>query len=396
MRHPCARPSVIDETTTAEDVSLMGIGRIDFHGLRDAHRQRGDQLVHAISQTFADDPLAGPAVSDLEQQCAGWLSGRYVAAVASGTDALTLSLKACGIGSGDEVIVPSFSFIASASAVLNAGATPIYVPINPDSLHMLPEAIGAAGTQATKAAIAVHLFGRCHENIRELADQCAHLGLWLIEDAAQAFGASIDQQPAGTFGQIAAFSLDPTKVLGGITTGGLVATDRPDLHQAISQMRSHGYNPATQRFERLGINSRMSSANAAVVVANLGHQTAWRSKRRQIATTYAEALSENPHIQSITPSSSGANAVDNHHKFVIRTAEREHLRRWLAVHDIPTKIHYARALPDHPALSTLARVTGDLHAARRAASQVLSLPIHPNLRLDQVNYISRVLRDYAR
>lgn len=253
---------------------------------------------------------------ELEQQCADTLGRHHAAAVGSGTDALTLALRACGVGPGDEVIVTSFSFIASASPILHLGATPVYVPVDPATLHMTPDACAAACTPATRAIIAVHLFGRCLPGIDTLEELVTTRGLYLIEDAAQAFGATHQGRPAGSFGHLSVLSFDPSKVLGGISTGGLVATDDEHLHRAVTTMRGHGYDSSTGEFTCLGVNSRMSSANAAVLLNHLRHQAAWREARARVAEQYRSGLAALP---LLVPPGPTAGSLDNHHKYVLRT-----------------------------------------------------------------------------
>lgn len=367
---------------------------IDFHGLADLHLHQADEITDAVKVALrAGPPIDGPPVQELERRCAEALGRHHAAAVVSGTDALTLALQACGVGPGDEVIVTSFSFIASASPILHLGATPVYVPVDSVTLHMTPDAVAAACTPDTRAIIAVHLFGRCLPGIDTLEELVTTRGLYLIEDAAQAFGATHRGRSAGSFGHLGVFSFDPSKVLGGISTGGLVATDDEDLHRAVTTMRGHGRDPSTGEFTCLGVNSRMSSVNAAVLLNHLRHQDAWREARARVAEQYRSGLGALP--QLVLPPGPTADSIDNHHKYVLRTAHRGELRRYLDQHRIPTKVHYHRALPDHPALAGYGRCHGPLGTARAAANQVLSLPIHPFLTEDQVGAVVRALQDYT-
>ncbi len=366
---------------------------IDFHGLTELHAHHGDEIADIVRDALrAGPPIDGPPVRELEQQCAIALRRKHVAAVGSATDALTLALHACGIGPGDEVIVPSFSFIASAAPIAHVGATPVYVAVEPTNLHMTPEAVAAACTPVTRAVIAVHLFGQCVAGIDTLEELATSRGVYLIEDAAQAFGATHQGRPAGSFGHLSVLSFDPSKVLGGISTGGLLATDDTCLHRAVTAMRGHGHDPSTGEFIRLGINSRMSSANAAVLLNRLPRQEVWRQARAQVAERYHSDLAALPQLS--LPPRTNAGSVDNHHKYVLRTAHRDELRHHLSQRGIPTKVHYHRALPDHAALAGHGRCHGTIDAARDAADCVLSLPIHPFLSGKQIGVIVRAVQDY--
>jgi dTDP-4-amino-4,6-dideoxygalactose transaminase len=367
--------------------------RIDYSGSGAAYQRHREQILAAIDEALSSgEPLGGPPVAELERHCASRLGRTHAAAVASGTDAVTIGMRACGIGPGQEVITSAFSFIASASAIARTGAMPVYVDITPSGGYLMDiDALENALTGATTAILAVHLFGKClpARPLREFAERN---GLLLIEDAAQAFGAARDGQAAGTYGHLAAFSFDPAKVLGGITTGGLITTSDPNLHHAVLMLRSHGRDPATGVFARLGDNSRMSSINAAYLLHGLTLYAERAAARAHIADRYHDGLTG---INGLTlPAAATHGEIDNHHKFVIATPRRDELRRHLSDRGVPTKVHYATALPDHPALARKGRISGDARNARTAARQVLSLPIHPQLSEDDVTRVVTTIRDF--
>lgn len=365
--------------------------RIGFHDL-DITDQRFDEVLHAIDTALiSSEPVGGPLVTELENRCAERLGRQYAAAVGSGTDALTIAMRACGIGAGQEVITTAFSFIATGTAIVHAGAIPVYVDVDLDTFQMDLDAMKAALTPRTAAVLAVHLFGQCLP-VQPLRDFAARHGLLLIEDAAQAFGASRDGYTAGTYGDAAAISFDPAKVLGGITTGGLVATDDPDIHQAALMLRSHGLDPVTGEFVQLGYNSRMGAVNAAYLLHGLAQYEERLEARAAVTARYRDGLAD---IAELTlPPQATESAVENHHKFVIRTPRRDDLRRHLSANGIDTKIHYRRALVDQPALLDLGRCGGEVKNARRIAEQVLSLPIHPRLNADDTAFVIAGIRSF--
>jgi UDP-2-acetamido-2-deoxy-ribo-hexuluronate aminotransferase len=356
--------------------------RVDFLGLNGAYARHRTEVLEAVDRAMAGgQPMGGPLVAELERRCADQLGRTYVAAVGSGTDALTIALLACGIGPDDEVIVTAFSFIASASPILLVGATPVYVDIAAGDYLMETAGLPSSISRATKALVAVQLFGRClvAEEVERFAEQ--H-GLIVIEDAAQAFGASRGRRAAGRLGRVTALSFDPTKVLGGITSGGLVATDDREVHEAVLRLRAHGFDRSSSSFVRLGYNSRMSDVNAAVLLHHIGHQAEWRTDRARIAQSYRRELAD---LDTITlPPVAPRDAIDNHHKFVIRTRWRDALRSHLTACGVETRIHYARALPDHPALQVRGRLPRAISDARMAAQEVLSLPVHPGMTEEDV------------
>lgn len=386
------RPSV---HPTLADVTLAG-AEIDFHGTASRNRHCRETILDTIAG-FLDssaDPQQHPAIAQLERACAFRIGRRYVAAVSSGTAALQLALTAAGIGPGDDVLVTGFSFIASASAIAQVGARPVFLPIDPTTYLTDLAALDAAVTPTTAAIVAVHLFGRCLP--AATLEAFAHRrGLVLIEDAAQAFGCRHHGRAAGTYGQISAVSLDPTKVLGGITAGGLVLTDDEQLHNKVTALAAHGRGH-DGNCHVIGQNSRMSPVNAAVVQQHLRRLDTWRTARARVATTYRDALADLPITLPPPPDDDHLHdTIDNHHKFVIATPRRDALRLHLTQADVPTKIHYATALADHPALAAVSDAPLQPEAARTAARTVLSLPIHPYLSGPHIEQIVTAIRTFS-
>lgn len=335
-------------------------------------------------------PIDGAAVAAVEARCAQSAHRRFAIAVNSGTDALVIALRAAGVSPGAEVIVTAFSFIASASAIVLAGAIPVFVDIDPATYLMDLDEAQKAITPRTEAIVAVQLYGQCllPEALERLARSRA---LLLVEDAAQAFGASRHGRPAGSLGEVSVFSFDPSKVVGGVTTGGMVLTDDPATRDAALQLRSHGWN-GSDRFDRLGYNSRMATINGAVLGVALNHEPDRARARRQIAQRYQDTLSA-AHGLRAPPIVDGSSP--NFHKFVVRSARRDEFRRHLAAHRIDTRVHYAVPLPDNGSLAGSCRVSGSLRQTRAACGEVLSLPIYPELTSEQIDRVGEALHAFS-
>jgi dTDP-4-amino-4,6-dideoxygalactose transaminase len=363
---------------------------VSFAGLKRRYHVERPILLAAIAAALDTGcALDGPQIDELERRCADLTGRHHARAVNSGTDGLVLALRSANIGPGNEVIVTAFSFIASASAIRLVGATPVFVDIDPQTYLMDLTALPKALTPATKAIIAVDLFGQCLPPL-PLESFAAEHGLVLIEDAAQALGASINGRPAGSLGHLSVLSFDPFKVVSGVTSGGLVLTDDPDLDQSVRRLRCHGFNPMTGQADTLGINSRMPTLNAAVLLSELDHASLRGLARARTAAAYRSELADL--WSGVLPVACPANAEHNHHKFVLRSAARDHLRDHLAACGIETKIHYRAALPDQPAFAGTCRTIGCLPHARQAAQEVLSLPIHSHLTDTEVDHVITCLR----
>jgi dTDP-4-amino-4,6-dideoxygalactose transaminase len=284
-----------------------------------------------------------------------------------------LALTGLGIGAGDEVIIPASTFVATAAAVAAAGATPIFVDVDPATLLMTASAVEAAITSRTAAVIVVHLYGQPADmdSIRRVA---AAAGIAVVEDAAQAHGATWNGQRAGALGDIGCFSFYPGKNLGAFGDAGAVVTNDPALAARIRSISNHGRVPNdAQRHEVLGGNHRLDGLQAAVLSVKLTRLDAWNAARRHAAGLYEARLAELP----VELTKTAAAARSSHHLFVIQTSQREELRRRLAVDGIATGVHYP--VPCHRQPAFLSEKTPRLPVAERAADRVLSLPMFPHL-----------------
>ena len=302
--------------------------------------------------------ILGPNVEAFEREAAAYLGVAETVGVANGTDALVLVLDALGIGPGDEVVCPAFTFFATAEAIARRGATPVFCDIDPATLNLDPEDVARRVTPRTKAILAVHLFGR-PATIEELPE-----GVPVIEDAAQAFGAP----RVGSVGVAATFSFFPTKNLFGLGDGGLVATGDPALAERVRMLRFHGSRDKKD-FELVGYNSRLDELQAAVLRLFLGELDGWNAARREAAARYAElGLGELCELPEDEPGLV-------YHMYVVRSAERDRIAAALAEAGIASASYYRRPLHLQPALGYLGYAEGDLPETERAAAENLALPL---------------------
>lgn len=366
---------------------------IDFDGLIDSFRCQQDQYLFAVAKGLGSEKrLRSHAVDRLEEACSALLHNRYCVAVNSGTDALFIGLRSLGVGPGSEVIVPAFSFAATATAVLLTGATPVFVDVCPADLSLDFDQADKLITQRTQAVVVVHLYGRCNEPCALLEFARLHK-LAIVEDAAQAWGSSSASGiAAGTIGQIAAFSFDVSKVVPGIGCGGMLVTDAKEIAETARSLRCHGFAPDCSDIRMLGINSQMSSANAEVLLWKLEMAPRWHARRVEIAREYQIALGDlSPHL---IPIGDVSQPGCNYHKFVIRTMERDRLATNLRNVGVPTKVHYPKALPQYEVFRKPPTPPASTPVAEEASRQVLSLPIHPYLDSSAIEYIIGSIRDF--
>jgi dTDP-4-amino-4,6-dideoxygalactose transaminase len=332
--------------------------------------------------------ILGPEGEALESECAALLGADHAIGVASGSDALRLALGALGIGPGAEVVTAAFSFVASATAVLQVGARPVFADVDPGTLTLDPDRVAATLTPRTRAIVAVHLYGLpCAMGpLRAAAD--AH-GIPLVEDAAQAFGATLDGRPAGSLGTAGAFSFYPTKNLGACGDAGLVTTADGELAARIRRARNHGQRGKYDHLD-LGWTSRLDELQAAILRVKLRHLDAWTAARRSIAARYTAGLAGCPVGLPVEP----AGARHAYHQFTIRTPRRDALVKHLAAAGIGTACHYPQPIPGQPLFRELGYDATAYPAAWAAAQEVLSLPCFPELTGDEVTAVVAAIRAF--
>ena len=329
----------------------------------------------------------GPEVEAFEIAFAEFCETRFCIGVGSGTGALELLLRAADIGPGDEVILPVNTFVADAEAVLFAGATPVFVDIDADTALIDPDAVAAAVTGQTAAILPVHLYGQTVA-MSSLQSLAAAKGLMLIEDACQAHGARRENRRAGSLGDAAAFSFYPSKNLGALGDAGCVTTNDRALAERLRMLRDHG---SRERYvhELLGRTDRMDGIQAAVLGVKLTHLDEWNSRRRDLAAHYLRELSAVDGVRCLKEQDGGEHVF---HLFVVRVAERDRIRQALYDIGVGTGVHYPLPLHIQPCCAHLGYSEGEFPVAEKLASEILSLPMFPELLPGQVDEVVDGLR----
>jgi len=349
---------------------------IPLADLKAQHRSLGPELQAAIDRVFAaSDFVLGDEVAQFEAEFADYCGVGETIACANGTDALELALGAIGVGAGDEVITVANTFAATAEAIVRCGAVPRFVDVDPQTLLMDVSLLERAITPRTRAIIPVHLYGSCVDVAAVMAVAARH-GIAVIEDAAQAQGASTRGKRAGATALAGCFSFYPGKNLGACGDAGAVVTSSPDVAARVRQVRDHGRTREKYKHDVVGRNSRMDGLQGAILRVKLRHLTAWNARRREIAQTYG-ALLRGVDVSMVAVPVASAPV---YHQFVIRTAERDQLRQALAGHGIQTGIHYPIPLHQQPAFAPYLPPGGiELPVTEAAAASILSLPMFPEL-----------------
>lgn len=358
---------------------------VRFVALDKQHGQIEDELTQAFARLLRTSAYTlGAEVEEFEAEFADYCETGYCVGVSSGTAALSLVLRAAGIGPGDEVIVPAHTFIASALGAVHAGATPVLCDVDEATGLIDPDAARAAITSRTAAIVAVHLYGQmCDmDPINEIAKS---RGVFVLEDAAQAHGALYKGRRAGSLGDAGAFSFYPSKNLGALGDGGAVCTDDEMLAARLRRLRNLGQRVKGEHVE-LGFNQRLDGLQAALLRVKLPHLDAWNGARRVRAQQYRDLLSADVTLLGERPESPCV-----YHLMPARFENREAVAAALQALGIETGIHYTPAMDAHPALATVAVVKGEIDAARAWAADELSLPMHPDLREDEVEAVAEAV-----
>jgi len=357
------------------------------------------------SQSF----ILGPEVEALEREIAALTGAACAVGCASGTEALWLALVAAGVKPGDSVITTAFSFFASASAIVRAGATPVFVDVDPGTLNLdaalVDRQLRRKRPENLRAILPVHLYGQCadmdaferivKENAKERAPE---FGVAIVEDAAQAIGAEWSGRGAGSLGVTAAFSFYPTKNLSAYGDAGIVTTTRPGMAEHMRQLRNHG-SPRRYYHDEFGWNGRMDAIQAAVLRVKLAHLADWNQRRRQHAATYDQlfadsGLTSNKSEAPVRLLARSRRAKHVFHQYVIRAQRRDELRKFLAERKIGSEIYYPLPLHLQPAFSYLGLKAGDLPVSEQAAKEVLALPMFPELTEGEIRWVVESIADF--
>lgn len=364
---------------------------VPFVGLSRQHQKLDEQLRAAFDRVLAADAfILGAEVDAFEREFAAYCGVAHSVGVNSGTAALTLALVAVGIGAGDEVIVPGHTFIASALGAVHAGATPVFCEVDLDTGLIDPVSAEAVITERTAAIVPVHLYGQACDMDAILTLARRH-GLFVLEDAAQAHGATWRGQRVGGLGDAAAFSFYPSKNLGALGEGGAVCTRDAELASKVTQLRNIG-KQANGEHIRVGYNERLHGMQAAFLRAKLPHLDAWNQARRAYAARYRDALPE-----QLTLLGEREESPCVYHLFPVRHTERDALAEHLADRGIQTGIHYSPAAHRHRAFDTLPRASRpiELPNAEAWAARELSLPMFAELTTDEVDRIADCCAEFA-
>jgi dTDP-4-amino-4,6-dideoxygalactose transaminase len=362
---------------------------IQMADLNAQYRALKNEIDPAVSRVLACSQfILGPEVRAFEEEFARYQQAAEAIGVNSGTSALHLALLAIGIQPGDEVITVPFTFIATTAAIGYAGATPVFVDIDPVTFNMDVERIEAAITPRTRAILPVHLYG-LPADMDPILEIARRRNLAVIEDAAQAHGAEYKGRRVGAIGDIGCFSFYPTKNLGASGEGGAVVTNNPEYARAVRLLRDWG---AEKKYVHgmKAYNYRLEGMQAAILRVKLRHLDAWTETRRRFAGIYDEYLNGVAATPQCSPDRRHV-----YHAYTIRTAGRDHLQAELLRQGIQTGVHYPIPIHLQPAWADLGHRAGDFPVAERAAQEVLSLPVHPELTESQVKFVAETIGAYS-
>ncbi|MSN26416.1 MAG: aminotransferase class I/II-fold pyridoxal phosphate-dependent enzyme [Geobacter sp.] len=329
--------------------------------------------------------ILGPNVTAFEQETAAYLGAPYAVSCASGTDALHLAILAAGIGPGDEVITSPFTFIATAEAICYAGATPVFVDIDPQTFNIDPALIEAAITPRTKAVIPVHLFGQ-PADMAPIMSVCKKHNLLLIEDCAQSFGAAINGKMTGTLGSLGCFSFFPSKNLGCYGDGGLISCATAELAEQIKILRNHGSRVRYHHSE-IGYNSRLDDIQAAILRVKLKRIDDFNSGRRRVAHLYSELLKD---VVSVPFEDNKGEHV--YHQYTLLTDKRDIIMAKLAEQQISSAVYYPIPLHKQDVFAE-ACVKVCLPVAEGVASRCMSLPVYPEMTDESVRLVAKTIKE---
>lgn len=360
---------------------------VPFFDLKRQYQEIGEEINSAI-RTVEESAMfiLGKNVASLEAEVAGFCGVKHGIGVASGTDALHLSLRALGIGVGDEVITSPFTFVATVEAIFYTGAKPIFVDIDPKTFNIDPKKIKDKVTKNTKAIIPVHLYGQAAD-MSQIMDLAKNYNLKVVEDSAQAISAEYDGKKACSFGDTACLSFFPTKNLGCFGDGGMVLTSDDKVAESIRMLRGHGAK-GTYHYETLGFNSRLDELQAAILRVKLKYLDKWTSKRQKNAALYDALLKDVNGIESPR----ALNGKHVFHQYTIRAKARDKLFDFLKSKGIGCMVYYPKSLHLQKAYKSLGHKLGDFPESEKAQSEVLSLPIFPELTDEEVQEVAAAIK----
>ncbi len=363
--------------------------RVPLVDLQAQYQSIKREVLAAVEDVFEQMQLfLGPQQQAFEQAFAAYCGCQYGVGLSNGTDALVLALRACGIGSGDEVITVSNTFIATVEAIAQVGATPVFVDIDAETYTMDWRQLDKVLTERTRAIIPVHLYGH-PVAMQPVLDIARAHGLRVIEDASQAHGATYQGQHVGSFGDIGCFSLYCSKNLGAYGEAGICVTNDSDLAESMRLLRDHG---SRQRYlhEVMGTNARMDEVQAAILNVKLRYLERWNAARRSHARHYTKLLAECGYVEQVPTERPWAGHV--YYAYVVQVRERDHFRETLAQEGIATGIHYPTPVHLQPACVSYGYVRGSLPVTEAVAERIVSLPMYPELTKEQVELVVNAVK----
>jgi dTDP-4-amino-4,6-dideoxygalactose transaminase len=350
-----------------------------------------DEITSAIANVIeAQHFILGPNVAALEREIAALCDSTFAVGVASGTDALILALRSAGVRTGDEVIVPAFSFVATADAVSILGAVPVFSDIDPMTFNINVDHAATLFTERTRAIIPVHLYGQ-PADMDAISSLAARYRLIVIEDCAQALGATWKGRPTCSFGDYGCISFFPSKNLGAYGDGGMITVRGGEEAATLKMLRSHG-SARKYHSDVQGMNSRLDELQAAILRVKLPHLRKWNEGRRRIAEMYREALSG---LEEIGLPFESPDAGHVYHQFTVRVARRDEVQDALRTSGVETFVYYPVPLHLQTMYAHLGYKIGDLPMAEKASNEVLSLPMFPEMTEGDVAYVAHCLTEYA-
>ena len=364
---------------------------IDMANLKAQYAAIKDDLDVAVRRVFETCRFVlGESVQNLEEEVARHSGARFGVSVASGTDAILIALKAIGVGPGHEVITTPFTFVATTEAIVLAGATPVYADIDLDSFNIDPSDVERRITPRTRAIVPVHLYGRCAD-MDAIGRIAKRHGVAVVADAAQAIGAEENGRRVGEMGDAVTLSFFPTKNLGAYGDGGMILTNDEAVAEKATSLRFHGMVPGSYHYRDIGYCSRLDELQAAVLLVKLRRLESWNDRRRRNAKSYISALSGT----SVVTPSLPADGKHTFHQFTIRHPNRDALRSKLQEKGVASMIYYPLPLHLQPAYTALGYGEGSFPKSELAASEVLSLPVHPELTDDEVAFVAEAVAQSA-
>lgn len=360
---------------------------MQFIDLGEQYRRYKEEIHTEIDRVLETTSfIKGPALKELEEQLAEHVGVKHAIGCSSGTDALVLGMMAYDIKPGDEVIVPDFTFIATAEMVSFVGAKPVFVDVRPDTYNIDPTAVEAAITDRTVGIVPVSLYGQCAD-MDEINEVGRRHGLWVMEDAAQSYGATYKGRKSCALSEIAGTSFFPAKPLGAYGDGGAVFTDNDELGAKLRMLLNHGQR---KRYDHamIGVNARLDTLQAAILKVKLRHFDKEMDDKRQVAAWYTEAFGDMVPTPTILDHNTSVWA-----QYTIRVAERERVREELKEKGIPTAVHYPIPLHRQDAFSEIPANEAMLQITVQVSREVMSLPIHPFMTKEQVHTVVGAVGD---